>query len=128
MTEPLSEPEWMRAVDSVTFIGGATEYAVGARMRRSGAFLWITMTWESEITAFEPERLAVFEHVGGSLKGESRWELSPTESGCRVTLSSTGLAPGPLAWVPALAAAGGRIGLRSDLSRLKSVAEAASAE
>ncbi len=123
MSDPAREPEWMRAVTEAVFLGGATGYEVGARMRRGGRFLWFDLSWESVVAAYEPARLAVFRHEGGALRGESRWELRPTEQGCRVTLASTGPAPGPLKWAPALAAAGGRMGLRGDLARLKALVE-----
>lgn len=126
MTDVAREPAWMRAVKMVAFVGDPSAYVVGARMRRSGRFLWFDMSWESELVEIEPEKLAVFKHVAGALQGESRWALSPTASGCQVTLASTGPAPGPMAWFPALAAAGGRAGLRGDLKRLKRVVEVSS--
>lgn len=125
MTDLAREPEWMRAVGEVSFVGNVTSYEAGARMQRRGHFLWITMSWESEIVAYEPGTLAVFKHVAGSLKGESRWEIDALVSGCRVTLASTGPAPGLFAMFPALARAGGRAGLKGDLARLKKIVEAA---
>jgi uncharacterized protein YndB with AHSA1/START domain len=123
MTDISREPEWMPAVRASAFIGEPQGYAVGARMRRAARFLWIDMSWESEIVRCEPDSVVVFKHVGGALKGESRWRVTPTEGGCTVVLESEGPAPGPLAWFPALAAAGGRAGLRRDLGRLKRLAE-----
>lgn len=124
LVDPRRESEWMRAVKEVSFVAPAHGYAAGARMRRSGGFAGIKLSWESEIAACEPDRLIVFRHVGGALSGESRWELAPTPNGCRVRLSSRGPAPKGLAWFPALAALIGRAGLKGDLSRLKRLAEA----
>lgn len=123
MTDPSRESDWMRAVHNVAFVGEAEGYAIGAHMRRSGKFLWMTLSWESEVVAFEPGGLVAFRHVAGALKGESRWELTPTGSGCRVRLASAGPPPGPLTRFPGLAAAAGRAGLRGDLARLKRLVE-----
>jgi uncharacterized membrane protein len=124
MTDIAREPQWMTAVGRVDFIGDPSSYAVGARMRRSGKFLWIELVWESEIVTCEPPRLIRFLH-SGAIRGESRWEIEPMSGRCRVRLWSRGPAPGPLAWLPSLAVQGGRLGLRGDLARLKRVAESA---
>ena len=123
MTDIAREPEWMRAVAEVAFLSDVQAYALGARMHRRGKFLFFDMSWESELVAMEPDRRAVFKHVAGALQGESRWDLAPAAASCTVTLTSTGPAPGPLAWVPAIAAAGGRARLRGDLKRLKALVE-----
>ena len=123
MTDVAREPEWMAAVRVATFVGDVQGYEVGARMRRQARFLWIDMSWESEIVRYEADSVIVFKHVGGALKGESRWSVTPTAGGCRVVLESDGPAPGPLAWFPALAAAGGHAGLKRDLARLKRLVE-----
>ena len=126
MTDVAREPDWMPAVRASAFIGAPQGYAVGARMRRQARFLWIDMSWESEIVRCEADRVIVFKHVGGALRGESRWLVTPTAGGCRVVLASDGPAPGPLARLPALAAAGGRAGLKRDLGRLKRLVERSS--
>ena len=93
-------------------------------MRRVGGFLGLSLVWESEVTAFEPDRLIAFRH-SGAITGESRWEIEPGPLGSRVRFTSSGPAPGPLKWFPAVAAFGGRVGLQSDLRRLKRLVETA---
>jgi len=124
LTDIARESQWMTAVGSVAFIGDPASYAVGARMRRSGKFLWIELSWESEIVACEPQERIRFRH-SGAIEGESRWEIEPTSGGSRVELWSLGPAPGPLKWLPSFAAYGGRLGLQGDLARLKRLAESA---
>src|SRR6516165_6270176 len=80
MTDTARESQWMTAVGSVAFIGDLASYAVGARMRRSGKFLWIELSWESEIVACEPHKQIRFRH-SGAIGGESRWEIDPTSAG-----------------------------------------------
>jgi hypothetical protein len=126
MTDIARESQWMTAVGSVAFVGDPTSYAVGARMRRRGKFLWIELSWESEIVVCEPMRQIRFRH-SGAIRGESCWEIEPTSAGCRVRLWSLGPAPGPLRWLPGFAAYGGRLGLKGDLARLKDLAETAQA-
>jgi uncharacterized protein YndB with AHSA1/START domain len=124
LTDLEREAQWMRAVGRVEFVGEVKRYAAGARMRRSGRFLWMHLVWNSEIEACEPRRLIRFRHAG-AIKGESCWEIEPAPEGCTVRLSSVGPAPGPLKWMPALAAYGGRLGLQGDLARLKRIVETA---
>ena len=126
MTDIARETQWMTAVGSVAFVGDPASYKVGARMRRSGKFLWIELSWESEIVVGEPMKQIRFRH-SGAIRGESRWEIEPTSAGCRVRLWSLGPAPGPLKWLPGFAAYGGRLGLKGDLARLKRLAESAQA-
>jgi uncharacterized protein YndB with AHSA1/START domain len=124
MTDTAHESAWMRAVRTVEFVGRDGGYETGRRMRRS-RFLGFGIAWESEISEVIPARRLVFRHVAGALRGESRWEIDPLAAGSRVRLVTKGPAAGVLAWAPALATAATRLGLRSDLARLKRLAEAA---
>jgi uncharacterized membrane protein len=126
MTDIARESQWMTAVGSVAFIGDSASYAAGARMSRRGKFLWIELSWESEIVACEPPRQIRFRH-SGAIEGESRWGIESTPGGSLVELWSLGPAPGPLRWLPGVAAYGGRLGLQGDLARLKRLAESAQA-
>ena len=117
------EPSWMQAVSSVSFLDDETAYHIGALMQREGHFLGMTLRWTSEIIGFETEKLIAFRHEG-AVKGTSRWEIIPGEGGVLIRFTTDGPAPGPLKWFPALAAAGGRAGLKGDVKRLKVLAEA----
>lgn len=121
LTDIRIEPLWMRACKTVAFTEG-DGYRAGSRMERTGRFLGMTLRWRSLVTDVTPNRLIAFRH-DGAVNGESRWELTPSAAGSRVRLWSTGPAPGPFKWFPALAAAGGRAGLNGDLARLKQLAE-----
>lgn len=123
LTDIRKESLWMRASKTVAFIDG-DGYRAGCRMARTGRFLGMTLRWQSDVTAVEPNRLIAFEHHG-AVKGKSRWEIMPSAAGCRVRLWSTGPAPGPFKWFPALAAAAGKAGLNGDLARLKQEVERA---
>jgi uncharacterized protein YndB with AHSA1/START domain len=117
------EPEWMQAVQRVEFTDGSAGYRPGARMRRAGRFIGMTLAWSSEVTEFRPDSLIAFRHTGGALSGESRWEIIPRPGGSTIRFSTRGPAPGPLAWFPALARLGGRLGQQRDVARLKRIAE-----
>jgi uncharacterized protein YndB with AHSA1/START domain len=123
MTDPAHEGEWMRAVRRAEFVAGGAGYASGARMRREGRFLGRSLAWESEIVECEPGRRIAFRHVGGSVQGESHWEITPVGGGSRVRLASAGPLPRGLAFLAPLAAAGARAALRGDLRRLKRLVE-----
>ncbi len=124
MTNLSLEPTWMQAVSAVSFLNGETAYRVGAQMQREGGFLGMTLRWTSEITGYEQERLIAFKHEG-AIKGTSQWEIIPEQNGAVIRFTTDGPAPGPLKWLPALAAAGGRAGLKGDVKRLKVLAETA---
>jgi uncharacterized protein YndB with AHSA1/START domain len=121
LTSLKQEPRWMRATKAVAFTEG-DHYAKGARMERTGRFLGVTLRWRSEIAAVERDRLISFAHEG-AVKGISQWEIVPAPNGSRVRFWSEGPAPGPLAWLPGLAAMAGRAGLNADLRRLKHLVE-----
>ena len=117
------EPEWMRAVRRVEFSDGSTDYRPGARMRRTGKFMGIPLTWASEVTNCEPGRLIAFRHTGGALVGESRWEIVARPGGSNIRFWTRGAAPTLFARLQSLARLGGRLGLRRDVTQLKQVAE-----
>jgi uncharacterized membrane protein len=123
MSDPGRESAWMKAVRRAEFLGAAG-YGPGVRMRRSGRFLGKALAWESEIANYTPARHVLFRHVGGAVKGESRWEVAPAGAGSRVRLASRGPLPRGLAWLRPLAAMAARTALRADLRRLKKLVEA----
>jgi len=116
------ESRWMKAARETRFIAG-NGYARGARMQRRGGFMGYKLDWQSDIVEVVSERLIAFAH-SGTVQGSSRWELTPAPGGgTHVRFTSEGPAPGPLKWLPALAATAGRAGLRGDLRRLKQLVE-----
>ena len=125
MSDISRESIWMQAVSSVSFLNDETSYRVGADMQREGHFLGMTLRWTSEITEYEQGRIIAFRHEG-AIKGTSHWEIIPEGDKTLIKFTTNGPAPGPLKWFAALAAAGGRAGLKGDVKRLKAVVEAAS--
>ncbi len=116
------EPRWMKATREVSFLTGSG-YARGARQRRQGGFLGYKLDWQSDIVEMLPEQVIAFAH-SGAVHGTSRWEIAPAQAGgTYVRFSSEGPAPGPLKWLPGLAARLGRMGLEADLRRLKKLVE-----
>ena len=78
-----SHPEWMADAERVEFVGDQTE-GVGTRMRvhtRVGPFRTVDVMEVVEWS--EPHSLAV-RHVG-LVGGHGRFELTPTETGARLT-------------------------------------------
>jgi uncharacterized protein YndB with AHSA1/START domain len=124
LSDTTVESRWMRATSTVEFLTSPAHYRQGARMRRTGRFMGMTLRWNSEITECTPDGAITFRH-DGAINGSSRWELARTARGTRVRLRSEGPAPGPMKWFPGLAAQAGRAGLKSDLRRLKVLVEQA---
>ena len=79
-------PEWSPENDEVSWIGGATEAAVGAKFRGSnhnGGKSWKST---GEITSLDPGHSFAFLTTVGPIKvAEWGYEVTPTDAGCRIS-------------------------------------------
>jgi len=80
--------EWSPECHTCEWEEGFSQGAVGARFtghNRNGEKEWSTT---AEITEWEPERVLAFDGVFGDLRfSHWRYEIEPTDGGCRVTES-----------------------------------------
>jgi hypothetical protein len=93
MFDPRRDPEWIGGARRVEPpIGEPT--AIGARTTRHGGFMGKKFSWQTEVTAFEPEGLLDMHFVEGPMKGGSvTYRIGPEGTGSRVSIRNTG--PGP---------------------------------
>ena len=127
--------EWAAETTRGTWLGDATGSAVGARFRGHNKHRGRPWSTTCVVTAAEPGRAFEFRvGLAGVRTALWRYEIEPTESGCRVTESTTRLVP-KAATVPLnLLALGIRdrdkhnqANIEKTLAKLKTYAETAAA-
>jgi uncharacterized protein YndB with AHSA1/START domain len=98
MFDPRRDPEWIGGAKSVEPpTSDAT--AVGARTTRHGGFMGRKFSWQTEVTAYEPERLLDMRFVAGPMKGGSvTYRIEPQDRGSLVSIRNTGPGPQVMAW------------------------------
>lgn len=90
-------PEWAAEIERCAWTGGATGPAVGAKFK--GRNEHKKRKWGSlcVVTAAEPGREFAFQvRIGGVPSALWRYQIEPTDSGCRVTESTRRLVPRPV--------------------------------
>lgn len=119
MFDPARDPEWIGGAKRATVLG-PLPYGVGTRVKRDGAFLGRTFSWTTEMTEFEPGRLARMKQVAGPFKGGVDYSVAPAAGGSEVTIRNYGEAS---FWFPFMATMM-RASVGADLKRLKRIVEA----
>lgn len=120
-------------IDHVSWLGGATQAAVGVRFRGHNKKTWRRWSTTSKVTDADPGRRFAFEvsSVAGIPVARWQYDIEPTENGCRVAEHTWDRRP---AWFRPLAnmisgvknrAEHNRRNMERTLSRLKAAAEAA---
>ncbi|RZS36820.1 polyketide cyclase/dehydrase/lipid transport protein [Herbihabitans rhizosphaerae] len=93
-------PEWAAETERCTWLGGADRAAVGAQFRGRNKHKGRPWGTTCTVTAADPgKRFAFGVRVAGLPSAKWSYDIEPTEGGCRVTESTTRLAPRPLALV-----------------------------
>lgn len=123
--------EWSPETIGAAWVKGATGPVTGARFK--GTNRHGKRTWKTVATVVDAEPGRVFSFLVGAAGvkvAEWRYDLEPTDTGCRVTESWTDLRPG---FVKSLTgkftgvsdrASHNRAGMEQTLERLKAAAEA----
>ena len=98
MFDPSRDPEWIGGASSVeTPSDDPTK--IGARVTRHGGFLGRKFSWQTEVTAFEPNRLLDMHFIAGPMKGGSvTYRIEPYANGSRVSIRNTGPGLGFMGW------------------------------
>ena len=98
MFDPRRDPEWIggaQLVDPPT--GDPT--AIGACTTRHGGFMGRKFSWQTEVVAFEPNRLLDMRFVAGPMKGGSvTYRIQPAGTASLVTIRNTGPGPQLMGW------------------------------
>jgi len=111
MFDPRRDPEWIGGAKRVDPPSGEPT-AVGARTTRHGGFMGRKFSWQTEVIAFEPDRLLDMHFVEGPMKGGSvTYRIEPQGPGSRVSIRNTGPGPQIAGWFV-------RRSVRKDLDRL----------
>jgi uncharacterized protein YndB with AHSA1/START domain len=123
--------EWSPETTSAAWVKGATGPVPGAKFQgtnRNGKRTWKTV---ATVIDAEPGRSFSFRVVAAGVKiAEWRYDIEPTDTGCRVTESWTDLRPGffkrPSGMISGVSdrPSHNRTGMEQTLSRLKAAAEA----
>lgn len=91
-------PKWAVETDRNSWLGGADKAAVGAKFRgrnRHKNRRWVTTC---VVTDADPGRRFAFRvHVAGVPSAIWRYDIEPTDGGCRVAESTRRLTPRPVA-------------------------------
>ncbi|WP_051400329.1 SRPBCC family protein [Haloechinothrix halophila] len=91
-------PDWAAEIERCSWIDGATGPAVGAKFTGRNEHKkrkWGTLCI---VTAAEPGREFAFQvRIAGAPSALWRYQIEPTDTGCRVTESTRRLVPRPLA-------------------------------
>src|SRR5947208_9936721 len=84
MFDPRRDPEWIGGARSVDAPRGDPT-SIGARTTRHGGFMGRKFSWQTEVAAYEPERLLDMRFVAGPMKGGGvTYRIEPEGSGSRV--------------------------------------------
>src|SRR3982751_562210 len=98
MFDPSRDPEWIGGAKSVDPPTGDPT-AKGARTTRHGGFMGRKFSWQTEVAAYEPERLLDMRFVAGPMKGGSvTYRIEPQGNGSRVSIRNTGPGPQVMGW------------------------------
>lgn len=93
-------PKWAEEADRCSWLSGADRAVVGAKFRgrnRHKNRRWVTTCVVTD--AEQGKRFAFRVHVAGVPSATWRYDIEPTDGGCRVTESTRRLTPRPLALV-----------------------------
>jgi hypothetical protein len=113
------DPEWIGGAKRVEVLG-PLPYGVGTRVRRDGAFLGRSFSWTTEVTEYEPDRLARMKHVAGPFRGGVDYSVAPVGDGSEVTIRNYGEASFRFPFMGLMM----RMSVGGDLRRLKRIVEA----
>ena len=98
MFDPRRDPEWIGGAQSVDPLSGDPT-AIGARTTRHGGFMGRKFSWQTEVVAFEPNRLLDMRFVAGPMKGGSvTYRIKSVGNASLVTIRNTGPGPQLMGW------------------------------
>ena|SRR5438552_19211525 len=98
MFDPHRDPEWIGGAKSVEH-STSDPTAKGARTTRHGGFMGRKFSWQTEVAAYEPDRLLDMRFVAGPMKGGSvTYRIEPESNGSRVSIRNTGPGPQIMGW------------------------------
>lgn len=98
MFDPARDPEWIGGAKSVDPPSG-NPVAVGARTTRHGGFMGRKFSWQTEVVAFDPNRLLDMRFVAGPMKGGGvTYRIQPVGDASLVTIRNTGPGPQFMGW------------------------------
>jgi uncharacterized protein YndB with AHSA1/START domain len=98
MFDPGRDPEWIGGAHSVDE-QSRDPTALGARVTRHGGFMGRTFSWQTEVEAFEPDRLLRMRFISGPMKGgDVSYRIEPDGNGSRVSIRNTGPGPQLMSW------------------------------
>ena len=98
MFDPRRDPEWTGGAKSVDPPRGDPT-KMGSRTTRHGGFMGKKFSWQTEVEAFEPNRVVQMRFIGGPMKGGSvTYLIEPDEEGSLVSIRNTGPGPQILSW------------------------------
>ena len=98
MFDPRRDPEWIGGAKSVEAPTG-DRTKIGARVTRHGGFMGRKFSWQTEVMAFEPDRLLDMHFIAGPMKGGSvTYRIEPDANGSRVSIRNTGPGPNFMGW------------------------------
>lgn len=120
MFDPRRDPSWIGGAKRVELVT-ADPLAIGAHVRRYGAFMGRKFSWVTELTAHEPARRLEMKFIEGPMRGDVSYVIAPTQTGTEVRIQNNADAafamPG-MAWML-------RRSVHADLKRLKAIVESA---
>ncbi|MFN2525210.1 MAG: SRPBCC family protein [Actinomycetota bacterium] len=123
MAELSKVPDWVAGVREAHPVSGDPR-TVGAKIAHVNEFMGRTFESTFEVTAWEHERLMVFEVLSGPLRGHSKETLEPLgEASTRVEIEVVGDASGPFKLLGGMAGKAARHQLEASLDTLKSLLE-----
>ena len=98
MFDPRRDPEWIGGAKSVDPPTGDPT-GIGARTTRHGGFMGKKFSWQTEVEAFEQDRLLRMRFIEGPMKGgDVTYRIEPLGKGSRVSIRNTGPGPQLMAW------------------------------
>ncbi len=98
MFDPHRDPEWIGGAKSVE-PSTSDPTAKGARTTRHGGFMGRKFSWQTEVAAYEPDRLLDMRFVAGPMKGGGvTYRIEPESNGSRVSIRNTGPGPQIMGW------------------------------
>jgi uncharacterized protein YndB with AHSA1/START domain len=98
MFDPTRDPAWIGGAKSVDPPIG-NPVAIGARTTRHGGFMGRKFSWQTEVVAFEPNRLLDMRFVAGPMRGGGvTYRIQPAGNASFVTIRNTGPGPQVMGW------------------------------
>ena len=98
MFDPRRDPEWIGGAQSIDPPSGDPT-AIGARTTRHGGFMGRKFSWQTEVVAFEPNRLLDMRFVAGPMKGgRVTYRIKSAGNASLVTIRNTGPGPQLMGW------------------------------